>query len=136
MPLPFSLARPLPRSPLRSADGHRNRDAIVPRYLHISAFPIGNRYSVADSVRSLQLPSAPPTLRTDARAARHYRALPFPNLGARCKAAHISAMQKKPFLVQVVLGFSFSVGLSQCPFRSRRAACLFNHPPQCHKMSN
>ena len=62
--------------------------------------------------------------------------LPFPNLGARCKAAHISAMQKKPFLVQVVLGFSFSVGLSQCPFRSRRAACLFNHPPQCHKMSN
>ena len=60
VPLPFSLARPLPRSPLRSADGHRNRDAIVPRYLHISAFPIGNRYSVADSVRSLQLPSAPP----------------------------------------------------------------------------
>ena len=60
MPLPFSLARPLPRSPLRSADGHRNRDAIVPRYLHISAFPIGNRYSVADSVRSLQIPSAPP----------------------------------------------------------------------------
>ena len=60
VPLPFSLARPLPRSPLRSADGHRNRDAIVPRYFHISAFPIGNRYSVADSVRSLQLPSAPP----------------------------------------------------------------------------
>ena len=60
VPLPFSLARPLPRSPLRSADGHRNCDAIVPRYLHISAFPIGNRYSVADSVRSLQLPSAPP----------------------------------------------------------------------------
>ena len=83
-----------------------------------------------------QLPSAPPTLRADARVSRHYRALPFPNLGARCKAAHISAMQKKPFLVQVVLGFSFSVGLSQCPFRSRRAACLFNHPPQCHKMSN
>ena len=71
MPLPFSLARPLPRSPLRSADGHRNRDAIVPRYLHISAFPIGNRYSVADSVRSLQLPSAPPALRADARAARY-----------------------------------------------------------------
>ena len=63
VPLPFSLARPLPRSPLRSADGHRNRDAIVPRYLHISAFPIGNRYSVADSVRSLQLPSAPPRKR-------------------------------------------------------------------------
>ena len=60
VPLPFSLARPLPRSPLRSADGHRNRDAIVPRYLHISPSPIGNRYSVADSVRSLQLPSAPP----------------------------------------------------------------------------
>ena len=68
VPLPFSLARPLPRSPLRSADGHRNRDAIVPRYLHISAFPIGNRYSVADSVRSLQLPSAPPTLRACARS--------------------------------------------------------------------
>ena len=63
------------------------------------------------------------------------RASPSPN-GARCKAAHISAMQEKPFLVQVVLGFSFSVGLSQRPFRSRRAACLFNHPPQCHKMSN
>ena len=62
VPLPFSLARPLPRSPLRSADGHRNRDAIVPRYLHISPSPIGNRYSVADSVRSLQLPSAPPAL--------------------------------------------------------------------------
>ena len=71
-----------------------------------------------------------------ARVPRHYRALPFPNLRARCKAAHISAMQTKPFLVQVVLGFSFSVGLSQCLFRSRRAACLFNHPPQCHKMSN
>ena len=67
VPLPFSLARPLPRSPLRSADGHRNRDAIVPRYLHISAFPIGNRYSVADSVRSLQLPSAPPALRATAQ---------------------------------------------------------------------
>ena len=26
MPLPFSLARTLPRSPLRSDNGHRNRD--------------------------------------------------------------------------------------------------------------
>ena len=68
MPLPFSLARPLPRSPLRSADGHRNRDAIVPRYLHISPSPIGNRYSVADSVRSLRLPSAPPALRASAQS--------------------------------------------------------------------
>ena len=50
VPLPFSLARPLPRSPLRSADGHRNRDAIVPRYLHISPSPIGNRYSVLASL--------------------------------------------------------------------------------------
>ena len=82
VPLPFSLARPLPRSPLRSADGHRNRDAIVPRYLHISASPIGNRYSVADSVRSLQLPSAPPTLRADARAARYDSISPYP-IGAR-----------------------------------------------------
>ena len=112
---PFFFGSPLPRSPLRSADGHRNRDAIVPRYLHISAFPIGNRYSVADSVRSLQLPSAPPisekvriygsfcfrlaettssslvkhaphAVTMHARVSRHYRALPFPNLGARCKA--------------------------------------------------
>ena len=82
VPLPFSLARPLPRSPLRSADGHRNRDAIVPRYLHISSFPIGNRYSVAGSVRSLQLPSAPPALRADARAARYESISPYP-IGAR-----------------------------------------------------
>ena len=58
------------------------RIARVPRYLHISAFPIGNRYSVADSVRSLQLPSAPPTLRADARAARYESISPYP-IGAR-----------------------------------------------------
>ena len=121
VPLPFSLARPLPRSPLRSADGHRNRDAIVPRYLHISAFPIGNRYSVADSVRSLQLPSAPPRNgsrftcrlpfffawlrcgectpvaclrqadRLHARAPRYSRIVASPNLGARCKATPLSS---------------------------------------------
>ena len=54
------------------------RIARVPRYLNISAFPIGNRYSVADSVRSLQLPSAPwrfeQTLaRLDTKASRRAR---------------------------------------------------------------
>ena len=34
----------------------RNSDAIAPRYSCISPSPIGNRYSVADSVRYLQLP--------------------------------------------------------------------------------
>ena len=82
----FLWLAPLPRSPLRSADGHRNRDAIVPRYLHISASPIGNRYSVADSVRSLQLPSAPPTLRADARAARYDSISPYP-IGNRYSVA-------------------------------------------------
>ena len=93
-------------------------------------------FRLAETTSSSLVKHAPHAVTMHARVSRHYRALPFPNLGARCKAAHISAMQKKPFLVQVVLGFSFSVGLSQCPFRSRRAACLFNHPPQCHKMSN
>ena len=117
-----------------------------------SPFPIGNRCKAiplgVTKIRTFRTsvffwgisPLLCVLLRNPRQAARDCteapRASPLPNLGARCKAAHISAMQKKPFLVQVVLGFSFSVGLSQCPFRSRRATCLFNHPPQCHKMSN
>ena len=126
--------------------------AIAPRHIHVSPFPIGNRCKAiplgVTKIRTLHSsvffwgisPLLCVLLRNPRQAARDCteapRASPLPNLGARCKAAHISAMQKKPFLVQVVLGFSFSVGLSQCPFRSRRATCLFNHPPQCHKMSN
>ena len=122
VPLPFSLARPLPRSPLRSADGHRNRDAIVPRYLHISAFPIGNRYSVADSVRSLQLPSAPPALRADARAARYESISPYP-IGARYSvlASLVLTAQSDPktgSTAQVPLPFSLARPLPRSPLRS------------------
>ena len=118
VPLPFSLARPLPRSPLRSADGHRNRDAIVPRYLHISPSPIGNRYSVASLLstplssttqrKSVHLPASvlfcvvtlwgvhPCCLpsssnRLHARAPRYFRIVTSPNLGARCKATPLSS---------------------------------------------
>ena len=64
-------------------------------------------FHLAETTSSSLVKHAPHAVTMHARVSRHYRALPFPNLGARCKAAHISAMQKKPFLVQVVLGFSF-----------------------------
>ena len=126
VPLPFSLARPLPRSPLRFADGHRNRDAIVPRYLHISPSPIGNRYSVADSVRSLQLPSAPPALRADARAARYESISPYP-IGARYSVLAslvltaqkvVDCIKKKPVKADF---FCLSV-IARCR-RARRTWC-------------
>ena len=76
MPLPFSLARPLPRSPLRSSDGHRHRDAIVPRYLHISPSPIGNRYSVA-SLLSTPLSSTSASSRRSRGSIRKHLAVPY-----------------------------------------------------------
>ena len=140
VPLPFSLARPLPRSPLRSADGHRNRDAIVPRYLHISPSPIGNRYSVADSVRSLQLPSAPPALRADARAARYESISPgtmtdtqlqwsarmpyCPDLIGTTSDEHLPS-KKGLFIVKTCRsnGFTWSPPSAFSPFRALRRSC-------------
>ena len=76
----------------------RNCDAHVPRYIHISAFPNGVRYSVLASlvltspVKSdmliLVCTTTASSCAVHAHASRHFCASPFP-AGVRCKASPV-----------------------------------------------
>ena len=76
----------------------RNCDALVPRYIHISAFPNGVRYSVlallvlTSPVKSdiliLVCTTTASSCAVHAHASRHFRASPFP-AGVRCKASPV-----------------------------------------------
>ena len=76
----------------------RNCDANVPRYIHISAFPNGVRYSVLASlvltspVKSdiliLVCTTTASSCAVHAHAPRHFRASPSP-IGVRCKASPV-----------------------------------------------
>ena len=76
----------------------RNCDAHVPRYIHISAFPNGVRYSVLASlvltspIKSdmliLVCTTTASSCAVHAHASRHFRASPLP-AGVRCKASPV-----------------------------------------------
>ena len=93
----FSLFR-LASSPPADNRIVRNCDANVPRYIHISAFPNGVRYSVLASlvltspVKSdiliLVCTTTASSYAVHAHAPRHFRASPFP-AGVRCKASPV-----------------------------------------------